>query len=101
MHVDRPAGRVLANEQAVTKIAVALVGLLALMLIGWSGGDVHGAPTSPRNIDFVVNQRDLDDWRFYSESYGFSSVYDPQPRGLTTTNLPFEGYRVAKIRKYW
>jgi hypothetical protein len=26
------------------------------------------------NIDFVVAQRDLDDWRSYSESYGLSSV---------------------------
>ena len=37
------------------------------------------------NIDFVVNQRDLDDWRFYSESYGLSSVYDLNLDGLTNT----------------
>ncbi len=35
------------------------------------------------NIDFVVNQKDLDDWRFYSESYGLSSVYDLNLDGLT------------------
>jgi len=37
------------------------------------------------NIDFVVDQRDLDDWRFYSESYGLSSVYDLNLDGLTNT----------------
>jgi hypothetical protein len=35
------------------------------------------------NIDFVVNQKDLDDWRFYSKSYGLSSVYDLNIDGLT------------------
>ncbi len=35
------------------------------------------------NIDLVVDQKDLDDWRFYSESYGLSSVYDFNLDGLT------------------
>jgi hypothetical protein len=35
------------------------------------------------NIDFVVNQTDLDDWGFYSESSGLSSVYDLNIDGLT------------------
>lgn len=34
------------------------------------------------NIDFVVDQKDLDDWRFY-EPYGLSSVYDLNIDGLT------------------
>ncbi len=74
MHVDRSAGKVLANQQAVMKIAVALAGLLALMLTGWSGGDVHGAPPSPPNIR-------------------------SSPRDLA--GGPERGYFVAKTRKYW
>ena len=35
------------------------------------------------NIDLVVDQKDLNDWRFYSESYGLSSVYDFNLDGLT------------------
>jgi hypothetical protein len=35
------------------------------------------------NIDFVVNQKDLDDWRFYSASSGLSSVYDLNLDGVT------------------
>ncbi len=35
------------------------------------------------NIDFVVNQKDLEDWRFYSESSGLSSVYDLNLDGVT------------------
>jgi hypothetical protein len=71
------------------------------------------------NIDFVVNQQDLEDWRFYSESFGLSSVYDLNLDGLTNTAdraissrtwgwtagptepRPSGGYRAAKIRKYW
>jgi hypothetical protein len=36
------------------KIAVVLVGLLAAMLSGRSGDDVHAAPTAPPNILFVI-----------------------------------------------
>jgi hypothetical protein len=36
------------------------------------------------NIDFVVDDRDLVDWRFYSHTYGGSSVYDLNVDGLTT-----------------
>jgi len=35
------------------------------------------------NIDLVVDQRDLDDWRFYEQSTGLSSVYDLDIDGLT------------------
>jgi hypothetical protein len=35
------------------------------------------------NIDFVVNQKDLDDWRFYNESSSLSSVYDLNLDGVT------------------
>jgi hypothetical protein len=35
------------------------------------------------NIDFVVNQADLDDWRFYADLTGQSSVYDINLDGLT------------------
>lgn len=35
------------------------------------------------NIDLVVDQRDLDDWRFYEQSTGLSSVYDLNVDGLT------------------
>jgi hypothetical protein len=35
------------------------------------------------NIDFVVNQKDLEDWHFYSESSGLSSVYDLNLDGVT------------------
>jgi hypothetical protein len=35
------------------------------------------------NIDLVVDQRDLDDWRFYEQSTGLSSVYDLDLDGLT------------------
>ena len=35
------------------------------------------------NIDFVVDDQDLDDWRFFSETYGTSSVYDLNLDGLT------------------
>jgi hypothetical protein len=35
------------------------------------------------NIDFVVNQKDLKGWRFYSESSGLSSVYDLNLDGIT------------------
>jgi hypothetical protein len=35
------------------------------------------------NIDFVVNDQDLADWRFYSQSTGHSSVYDLNIDGLT------------------
>ena len=35
------------------------------------------------NIDLVVDQKDLDDWRFYSKSSGLSSVYDLNLDGLT------------------
>lgn len=38
------------------------------------------------NIDFVVNQLDLDDWRFYADSSGQSSVYDLDLNGLTNTD---------------
>lgn len=35
------------------------------------------------NIDFVVNQKDIKEWRFYSESSGLSSVYDLNLDGVT------------------
>jgi hypothetical protein len=35
------------------------------------------------NIDFVVNQLDLIDWRFYANTGGLSSVYDLNIDGLT------------------
>jgi predicted ATPase len=35
------------------------------------------------NLDLVVDDQDLDDWRFYSESSGLSSVYDLNLDGLT------------------
>ena len=35
------------------------------------------------NIDFVVDQKDLDDWRFYNQLTGLSSVYDLNLDGLT------------------
>lgn len=35
------------------------------------------------NIDFVVDQKDLDDWGFYSRSSGLSSVYDLNIDGLS------------------
>src|SRR5262249_37382584 len=35
------------------------------------------------NIDSVVNQTDLDDWQYYSSSYGLSSVYDLNLDGVT------------------
>jgi hypothetical protein len=35
------------------------------------------------NIDLVVDDRDLDDWRFYEQSTGLSSVYDLNIDGLT------------------
>jgi hypothetical protein len=35
------------------------------------------------NIDFVVDDQDLDDWRFFSETYGTSSVYDLDLDSLT------------------
>lgn len=35
------------------------------------------------NIDFVINQADLDDWRFYADLTGQSSVYDVNLDGLT------------------
>lgn len=35
------------------------------------------------NIDFVVDQLDLDGWRFYADSGGQSSVYDLNLDGLT------------------
>ncbi len=37
------------------------------------------------NIDSVVDEQDLDDWRGYSESSGLSSVYDLNLDGLTNT----------------
>jgi hypothetical protein len=39
--------------------------------------------TGDGNIDFVVNQADLDNWRFYNQSYGLSSVYDLNLDGVT------------------
>ena len=93
MHVDRPAGRVLANEQAVTKIAVALVGLLALMLIGWSGGDVHGAPTSPPNILFVI----MDDVGIDQMSvFGYGGATPP-----STPNLAEIANAGIRFRNTW
>jgi hypothetical protein len=46
---------------------------------------VDSEPACPGdgNLDLVVDQQDLDDWRFYSESYGLSSVYDLDLDGLT------------------
>jgi hypothetical protein len=46
---------------------------------------LDSAPPCPGdgNIDFVVDGKDLVDWRFYSESYGLSSVYDLNVDGLT------------------
>ncbi|MEO8603100.1 MAG: hypothetical protein ABI629_11045 [bacterium] len=43
------------------------------------------APDCPGdgNIDSVVNQQDVDDWRFYSQSYGLSTVYDLNLDGIT------------------
>ncbi|MFD2110743.1 sulfatase-like hydrolase/transferase [Thiorhodococcus fuscus] len=35
------------------------------------------------NLDLIVDQKDLDDWRHYSESSGLSSVYDFNLDGLT------------------
>jgi hypothetical protein len=35
------------------------------------------------NIDLMVDQRDLEDWRFYEQSTGQSSVYDLNLDGLT------------------
>jgi len=35
------------------------------------------------NLDFVVDQEDLDDWSFYSDAYGLSSIYDLNFDGLT------------------
>ena len=35
------------------------------------------------NIDSVVDQKDLEDWRFYGESSGLSSVYDLNLDGVT------------------
>ncbi len=35
------------------------------------------------NIDFVVDDQDLDDWRFYADSSGVSSVYDLNLDGFT------------------
>lgn len=35
------------------------------------------------NIDLVVDQRDLEDWRFYEQTSGRSSVYDLNIDGLT------------------
>jgi hypothetical protein len=45
------------------------------------------APSCPGdgNIDFVVDQKDIDNWRFYSESPGLSSVYDFNLDGFTNT----------------
>jgi hypothetical protein len=37
------------------------------------------------NIDFVVNRKDLEDWRFYAESTGASSVYDLNVDGYTNS----------------
>ena len=36
------------------------------------------------NIDFVVNDADLDDWRFYANTSGLSSVYDLNLDGLVS-----------------
>ncbi|MGB7291189.1 MAG: sulfatase-like hydrolase/transferase [Thermodesulfobacteriota bacterium] len=46
---------------------------------------LDSAPPCPGdgNIDFVVDGKDLADWRFYSESSGLSSVYDLNLDGLT------------------
>jgi hypothetical protein len=46
---------------------------------------LDSAPPCPGdgNIDFVVDGKDLVDWRFYSESYGLSSAYDLNVDGLT------------------
>jgi hypothetical protein len=55
----------------------ALSAQLATLLVSQSACPGDG------NIDFVVNQKDLDDWRFYSKSYGLSSVYDLNIDGLT------------------
>ncbi|MGD9765640.1 MAG: sulfatase-like hydrolase/transferase [Candidatus Binatia bacterium] len=43
------------------------------------------APECPGdgNIDLVVDQKDLEDWSFYSQSWGLSSVYDFNLDGLT------------------
>ncbi|MBI1813492.1 MAG: sulfatase-like hydrolase/transferase [Deltaproteobacteria bacterium] len=48
---------------------------------------IASAPECPGdgNIDLVVNQQDLDDWRFYSQSNGLSSVYDLNLDGVTDT----------------
>lgn len=35
------------------------------------------------NIDLVVDDRDLADWRFYQQTTGLSSVYDIDIDGLT------------------
>ena len=35
------------------------------------------------NIDLVVNQADLDDWSFYNQTWGLSSVFDFNLDGLT------------------
>jgi hypothetical protein len=48
---------------------------------------LSSAPDCPGdgNIDLVVDQKDLDDWSSYSESWGLSSVYDLNIDGLTNT----------------
>jgi hypothetical protein len=38
------------------------------------------------NIDLVVDQKDLDDWRFYAQTSGQSSVYDLNVDGLTNSD---------------
>jgi arylsulfatase A-like enzyme len=45
------------------------------------------APDCPGdgNMDFVVDQTDLDQWRSYADPYGLSSVYDLNIDGLTDT----------------
>ncbi|MFM8409226.1 MAG: hypothetical protein ACKOCT_03045, partial [Alphaproteobacteria bacterium] len=35
------------------------------------------------NIDLVVDEKDLEDWRLYAESTGLSSWYDLNLDGLT------------------
>jgi hypothetical protein len=48
-------------------------------------GILATAPDCPRdgNIDSLVDQKDLDEWGFYSQSWGLSSVYDFNFDGLT------------------
>jgi hypothetical protein len=49
------------------------------------GALLASAPVCPGdgNIDSVVNQQDLADWAFFSQSWGLSSVYDLNFDGLT------------------